>query len=221
MKKFCFIFLILILLIFSSCNSTPRDQIVSSEGISYIVVRDDDGNIVINDNDKLQVYVVNENGKKQKNDNNQYITEYIDFNGQVVIDKTVETSELRFALPAGFKDDENNPGYFYNESIKGEIFIAYYGTDCSAAISSAEKSCESLLESYGSDVFEYKKYSIEVEDIVCSAFKQRCTSSEFYKNAYVYYLPYDTGFYLINCNISTDNEKKVNFDKFIESFEIK
>ena len=58
---------------------------------------------------------------------NEYIIKFIDFNGQVVIGQTVETAEMTYKLPKGFKDDFNNPGYFFNEQltmINGQLWYA-------------------------------------------------------------------------------------------------
>ncbi len=228
MKRIICVFLTLVtvLLVLTSCNYQSKDTITDENGKQYIVVRDADGNIVVknaekDDVNKLCVYTVNENGKKQKDSNGEYITEYIDFNDQVVIGNTVETVEMRYKLPDNFKDNAENPGYFSKEEYKAEIFLRYEISGYDIAVTSAEKNCESLLENYGSEVFEYEKYTLDIDGVECVAFKQRCTSSEFYKNDYVYIFPYDAGYYTINCSISTDYENKVNFDKFIESIELK
>lgn len=205
-----------------SLTSCSKNDIFTDEnGTEYIVVRDSNGNIVINDSNKLQVYMLNENGKKQKSDAGEYITEYIEFNGQVVFDRIVETAEMRFELPAYFSADENNPGYFHYEPYKGEIFFSYYDGDINKQISAEEMNCESLLESFGSETFEYEKYTIIINGIECTAFKHSCTSSEYYKNAFNYYIPYDTGLYIVNCTVSTDDAKKVDFDKFVQSIVLK
>lgn len=222
MKKFIFVILTFIIVTsFSACSTVEKDIITAEDGVKYIVARDENDNIIINDNNKLQVYTLNENGKKQKNDNDEYIYKFIDFNDQVIIGQTVETAEMKYKLPKGISGDFDNPGYFFNDKYSAEIFFSYYPYDIKDSITSAELNCESLLESFGSEVFEYKKYSIATKYFECTAFKQRCTSSEFYKNAYIYYIPYDTGYYMINCNVNTEYENKFNFDKFIETIQFK
>ena len=119
---------------FSSCSNTEKDVITAEDGVKYIVARDENKNIIINDNNKLQVYSLNENGKKQKNDNDEYIIKFIDFNGQVVIGQTVETAEMIYTLPKGIKDDFNNPGYFFNDTYSAEIFFSYYPSDIKDAV---------------------------------------------------------------------------------------
>lgn len=216
-----FFSLILLIMTFVSCSGNNKDVFTTEDGSQYIVVRDADGNIVINDSKKLQVYPLNENGKKQKSDAGEYITEYIDFNGQVVMGNTVETAELRFRIPDNFADNTDIPGYFYSEAFDSDIYFTYYDEDIDMHIEADEKNCESLLESFGSEVFSYEKYSVTVGKTDCIAFKNACTSSEYYKNTFNYYIPYDTGFYVVNCVIDTDNAKKVNFDKFAESIVLK
>lgn len=222
MKKIFAVILSVFLVVccFSSCGASS-DMFTANDGNSYIIVRDEEGGIVINDNDKLRVYTVNENGKKQKDDSGNYITEYIDFNGQVVIGNTVETQEMTYRLPSGFVDDYDNSGYFYNDNIDAEIFFVFYGTDVSLAIESAEKNCQSLLESYGSDVFEYTKYTVEIDGVECTAFSQRCTSSEYPDMSCVYYIPFDTGYYIVHCRVNVENENKINFDKFVNTIEFR
>lgn len=213
--------ILLIIFSFTSCSGNKNDTFTAEDGNQYIVVRDSEGNIVINDSQKLQVYPLNENGKKQKSDSGEYITEYIDFNGQVVIENMVETAELRFRIPNNFSDNAEIPGYFYSKMYDSEIYFTYYDEDVDSYIESDEKNCESLLESFGSEVFSYEKYAVTIGSTECIVFKNACTSSEYYKNAYNYYIPYDTGFYVVNCIINTDNAKKVNFDKFAEAIIIK
>lgn len=220
-KKITALFLALsMVLIFASCSGGDT-YYTDEDGARYLVVRDSDGNIVINSSGKLAVYTLNENGKKQKADSGEYITEYIDFNGQVVSGGTVETAEMRFTLPDGFTADASLPGYFSYDSRQGEIFFNYYDKDIETEAASVEYNCESLLESYGSEAFSYEKYTVSVDSVECTVYKQVCTSSEYYKTVYFYLIPYDTGYYLINCMVSTDYGKKVDFDKFAESIHLK
>ena len=223
MKKIFSVFLCVLILIlcFTSCSNSEKDMFTAADGNSYIAVRNEDGGITINENGKLRVYTVNENGKKQKDDSGNYITEYIDFNGQVVFGNTIETQEMIYTLPTGFEEDYDNSGYFRNEDIDAEIFFVYYGTDVTAAIEAAEKNCQSLLESYGSEVFEYTKFTVDIDGLECTAFRQRCTSSEYPDSSCIYYIPYDTGYYIVHCRVNVENERKVNFDKFINSVEFR
>lgn len=220
-KTVLFIAAISLLLSFSACSSSDKDLFTSENGFDYIVVRDSDGNIVINDSNKLQVYTLNENGKKQKSDSGDYMKEYIDFNGQVVIGNTAETAEMKFEIPKTFDDNSDIPGYFYSETYEGDIYFTYYDESIEKHITAAEENCENLLESFGSEVFEYEKYSVVVDGIDCTAIRIACTSSEYYKNSYQYFIPYDTGFYAINCVVDTGNAKKVDFDKFVEEIILK
>lgn len=209
-----------IVLSFSSCSSGDT-YYTDENGREYIVARDSDSNIIINTSGKLCVYTLNENGKRQKSDSGEYITEYIDFSGQVVSDRIVETAEMRFTIPNNFTADNSIPGYFAREEYEAEIFINYYPDDIDVAIKGINLNSENLLENYGSEYFSYENYTVKIGDSDCTAVKQSCTSSEYYKTMYFYYIPYDSGYYSINCTINTDNDKKVNFDKFAESIEIK
>ena len=214
-------FMMIIITIFSLSSCSSDDTFTDESGTEYVVVRDSEGNIVINDRNKLQVYTLNENGKKQKSDSGEYITRFIEFNGQVVTDRTVETAEMKFELPKNFVSDINNPGYFYNEAYGAEIFISYFNEDADKHIVANEMNCENLLESFGSDVFSYEKYSITINGDEYTAFSQECTSSEYYKASCNYFIPYDNGVYIIDCSIDTNCAKKVNFDKFIKTFILK
>lgn len=209
-----------VLFSFAACSNSDT-YYTDENGQSYLVVRDADSNIVINSSGKLCVYTLNENGKRQKSDSGEYITEYIDFNGQVVSDSVVETAEMRFTLPKYFVADINLPGYFSFEDYEGEIFIDYYSDDMENAVRAIELNSESLLENYGSEAFSYEKYSVKVGTLECSAMKQSCSSGEYYKTVYYYFIPYDSGYYFINCSISTAFAKKARFDKFVESIELK
>ena len=43
----------------------------------------------------------------------------------------------------------------------------------------------------------------------------------FLTSAFTYILPFDSGYYRFDCNVSTDYKNKVDFDKFIESIDLK
>lgn len=221
MKKLISILLIAtIIFSFTACGVNKKDLFIAPDGTEYLVVRDDNGNIIVNGSNKLQVYILNENNKKQKSDSGEYITEYIDFNGQVVVGNTVETEELRFEIPKNFTVDNDNPGHFYSEDIDGEIFISYR-SNMDDHIKGVQNNCEDRLESFGSEVYSYTKYTINVGETECTAFKSVCTSSEFYKHEYTFFIPDDSYCYYVNCLVGTDNANKVDFNKFIESFDIK
>ena len=220
LKRIAAVLLVVVLTVtLSACSK--NDYYIDSDGTQYLVYRDSQGNIVINENKKLLVYTLNENNKKIKSDSGEYITEYVDFNGQVVSDNNVETAEMRFKLPDHFVESRENPGYFYYAPYEGEIFISYYPSGIEEHIKSQEENCEDLLESFGSEVFSYKRYTVSINDMECVAFSSHSTTSEYYKNAFFYFIPYDTGYYIINCNIGTEYKNKVNFDSFAESIELK
>lgn len=205
---------------FSSCSGN-NDYYIDDKGNQYLVYRDTQGDIVINENGKLLVFTLNENNKKIKSDAGEYITEYVNFNGQVVSENKVETAEMRFKLPHNFVESRETPGYFYHPSYQGEIFISYYPEGIDDHIKIQEKNCEDLLESFGSEVYSYEKYTLNISGIECTAFSSLSTTSEYYKNAFFYYIPYDNGYYIINCNVSTDYKNKVDFDSFAKSIEFK
>ncbi len=222
LKKSVAVFLIVSLFFtFSACASNDSDYYTADDGTEYMVYRNSDGNIVINDSGKLLVYSLNENNKRIKADSGEYITEYVSFNGQVVSGGVVETAELRFNLPNNFVESRENPGYFYYDAYDGAIFVDYYASGIDLHIQSLEDNCEDLLEGFGSEVFSYEKYTVTINGIECTAFSQLSITSEYYKNAFFYFIPYDTGYYVINCNVNTDYRNKVDFDSFAESIELK
>ena len=216
-KLIAFLLAVFILIGCTAC-SNDADYYVDDDGVRYMVSRDANGEIQVNDSGKLLVFELNENGKRIRSDSGEYLTKYVDFNGQIVTGKFVEVSEMSFTLPNNFTDDRANPGYFRNEAYNGEIFVYYYDESADIAIASLEDSCEGLLESFGSEVYSYEKYTLDVGGTECTAFEQLCTSSEYYQNAFSYILPYDSGYYRFDCK---DYKNKVDFDKFIESVELK
>lgn len=210
-----------VLLTFASCSSESSDYYIDDNGTKYLVNRNTEGNIQINENGKLLVYSLNENDKCIKSDSGEYITEFVEFNGQVVSDGKVETKEMKFTLPKNFSEDRNNTGYFYNENCKGEIFINYFNEDINTGVQAIQDTCQNLLESFGSEVYSYNEYSLDVDGIECIAIEQLCTSSEYYQNVFTYLIPYDTGYYSFDCTVNTDYKNKVNYDKFIKSITLK
>ena len=125
-KRFVAVMLMLVMMISLASCGNDSDFYIDDDGVRYMVCRDGNGEIQVNASGKLLVYDLNENDKRIKSDSGEYLTRYVDFNGQIVTDKFVEIAEMSFTLPNNFTDDRDNPGYFRNEAYNGEIFVYYY-----------------------------------------------------------------------------------------------
>lgn len=216
------IFALILILSFSSCSGKIKSY-VDKDGNTYDIVYDSDGNFITNDNNKLKVYVLSENGKRVKSENGEYRTDYIDFNGQITDGRNVETKELSFKLPVGFEQSYDTGLLFLKDSISAIINISTIeNTDAETKYSEIESNCVQLQESYGNDKFEYSVYDLNTRDnINIHVFKQQCTASDYPFTNYYYYFNVNDKLYEIYARVQTDSVKKADFDSFAKSFVFK
>jgi len=203
----------------TSCSGKIKSY-TDKDGKTYDIVYDDNGNFITNDSNKLKVYILSDTGKKIKNENGEYRTDYIDFNGQIVNGRKVETKNFSFTLPAGFEQSYDTGLLFFRDSINAEIYISVLdNSDIDTEYSLVESNCIQLQESYGSDKFSYNIYDLKTKnDIPIHVFKTQCTSSDYPKTDYYYYFNINDKIYKITASVSTDSAKKADFDSFAKSF---
>ena len=209
--------------ILSSCSSSQIKTYTDKDGKSYDIVYDENGNFVTNDN-KLQVYLLSDNGKRIKDESGEYRTEFIEFNGQITDGHHVQTKELEFTLPSGFTQSYDTGLLFLNDDIGALIYISVLAdTDIEQQYKLIESNCSQLQESYGSDRFSYDIYDLKTSksNVSVRAFKLICTSSDYPKTDYYYYFNVNDRIYLVNASVTTDYVKKVKFDSFAKSFVFK
>lgn len=209
--------------ILSSCSSSQIKTYTDKDGKSYDIVYDENGNFVTNDN-KLQVYLLSDNGKRIKDESGEYRTEFIEFNGQITDGHHVQTKELEFTLPSGFTQSYDTGLLFLNDDIGAQIYISVLAdADIEQQYKLIESNCSQLQESYGSDRFSYDIYDLKTSksNVSVRAFKLICTSSDYPKTDYYYYFNVNDRIYLVNASVTTDFVKKVKFDSFAKSFVFK
>lgn len=213
---------LILILSFSSCSGKIKSY-VDKDGNTYDIVYDDDGNFITNDNNKLKVYILSENGKKVKSENGEYRTDYIDFNGQITDGRNVETKDFTFKLPAGFEQSYDTALLFLKDSISAVINVSIIeNADPDVKYSQIESNCVQLQESYGNDKFEYSVYDLKTKnDINIHVFKQQCTASDYPYTNYYYYFNVNDKLYEIYARVLTDSVKKADFDSFAKSFDFK
>lgn len=216
------LFSLILILSFSSCSGKIKSY-TDKDGNTYDIVYDDDGNFITNDNNKLKVYVLSETGKRVKNENGEYRTDYIDFNGQITDGRNVETKELSFKLPTGFEQSYDTAMLFLKDSISAVINVSIIeNADPETKYAQIESNCVQLQESYGNDKFEYSVYDLKTKsDIGIHVFKQQCTSSDYPYTNYYYYFNVNDKLYEIYARVLTDSVNKADFDSFAKSFVFK
>lgn len=137
MKKRIVVFLMVIIIslsvVFTACNKDIYTD--PSTGNEYILVTDENGEKVLNDDGELLVYSTDEDGKKIKDEEGNYVTEVHGFIGQIENDGVIEDYAYYFTLPDGWKA-VNDRGEFENKSQEWSMsiditelsFEKYYGT---------------------------------------------------------------------------------------------
>lgn len=124
MKKriviFAMVAIIAMSVIFTACNKDVYTD--PSSGEEYILVTDENGEKVLNEDGELLVYVTDEDGKKVKDAEGNYETEVHGFVGQLENNGVVEDYAYYFTLPDGWKT-VNDRGEFENKSKKSTYTV--------------------------------------------------------------------------------------------------
>lgn len=80
-----------------------KEIYVDEAGVEHWIYRNDDGHTVLNGAGDIVVYATDANGRRQKDENGEYVTAGIEFPSQVISDNTLETPDYRLTLPKDWK----------------------------------------------------------------------------------------------------------------------
>ncbi len=145
MKKriiiFAMVAVIAMSVVFTACNKDVYTD--PSTGEKYILVTDENGEKVLNDDGELLVYVTDEDGKKVKDADGNYETEVHGFVGQVENDGVVEDYAYYFTLPDGW-ETVSDRGEFMNEKTASELEIQILEETMDDCIAKIERTYNAL-----------------------------------------------------------------------------
>ncbi len=166
MKKRIVVFLMVVIIslsvVFTACNKDVYTD--PSTGNEYILVTDENGEKVLNDDGELLVYSTDEDGKKIKDEDGNYVTEVHGFIGQIENDGVIEDYAYYFTLPDGWKA-VNDRGEFENKKKGLELDITIYEKTYQEYYEQGLKVYNSLLETDidEDDVADFKVYWEELD----------------------------------------------------------
>ncbi len=80
-------------------SNNQREYIVDDNGAAHWIYKNEEGSTVLNDKGEIVVYAVDGNGKRQKDENGEYVTAAIDFPRKLIDGNTLETPDYKFSLP--------------------------------------------------------------------------------------------------------------------------
>jgi len=147
MKKriviFAMVTIIAVSVVFTACNKDVYTD--PSSGEKYILVTDENGEKVLNEDGELLVYVTDEDGKKVKDADGNYETEVHGFVGQIENNGVVEDYAYYFTLPDGWKTVSDR-GEFQNKSLDAELEIKILEETMDECIAKIEKTYTALNE---------------------------------------------------------------------------
>lgn len=91
-------------------SNNTKEVYVDDDGVAHWIYKDEEGNTHLNGDGEIIVYALDENGKRQKDENGEYIMAAIDFPEVVTKGNTLETPNYKLTMP---KDWElNDDGIF-------------------------------------------------------------------------------------------------------------
>lgn len=128
-----------------------KEIYVDKDGIEHWIYRNDSDMTLLNENGDIVIYITDLNGKRQKDENGEFVTGAIDFPEQIINGNTLETPDYRIKMPKDWKLD--NDGEFTlkkNEDVQLRVHkIGKISEDSlTDFISQRKESYENLFKDY-------------------------------------------------------------------------
>lgn len=105
-------------------SNNQREYIVDDDGVAHWIYKNEEGSTVLNDKGEIVVYAVDRNGKRQKDENGEYVTAAIDFPRKLIEGNTLETPDYKLSLP---EEWELRPSGIFvlkeNENVKIKVNV--------------------------------------------------------------------------------------------------
>ena len=80
-----------------------KEIYVDKDGIEHWIYKNNSDMTILNENGDIVIYATDLNGKRQKDENGEYITGAIDFPEQIINGNTLETPDYRITMPRDWK----------------------------------------------------------------------------------------------------------------------
>ena len=128
-------------------SNNTKEVYVDEDGVAHWLYKDEEGNTKLNADGDIVVYALDENGKRQKDENGEYIMASIDFPRKVISGNTLETPDYKLTLPKEWKLKQS--GIFVleeNENVKISVDV----TDLESVMS-VDTYIEEMLNVEGGD----------------------------------------------------------------------
>lgn len=103
-KKFIAIIVAFVILVTAVAVGTAvfinkKDTYVDPDGVEHWLVKDEEGNTILNGEGEVVVYATEANGQRQKDENGEYVTAVVDFPEKVIDGNTLETPDYKLTMP--------------------------------------------------------------------------------------------------------------------------
>lgn len=102
-----FVAIILVVAIGATIYVNKKDIYVDDDGIEHWLVKNEEGNTILNEDGDILVYATDRKGKRQKDENGEYIMGTIDFPDVVINKTTVETPYFKMTMPKDWKVEDH------------------------------------------------------------------------------------------------------------------
>ncbi len=173
-----FIVVVLAVAIGVAISVNKKEVYVDEDGIKHWLVKDKEGNTVLNEDGDIVVYALDEKGKRQKDKNGEYITGTIDFPQKLVKGNTFETPEYVLTMPEDWNLKSN--GIFTlkknnNVQVKVDIFELEEVTKIDSYIEDMLKNGDEFLNALKE---KYPKLEQNVGECVITDKKLDCRTVE-------------------------------------------
>lgn len=121
-KKIIAISLVVVLMLTVFVGCTKGEKYIDADGNEHLLVLDEEGNTMLNDNGYVIVYATEADGDIKKDKDGEPMTALIDFPETVIRGNTLETPDYKLTLPDTWELKENGD-FVYKENNNISISI--------------------------------------------------------------------------------------------------
>ncbi len=105
---------------FTACKKGP--ELTEINGMELPLVTDKDGQTIINEENQIAVLVTDRNNEVLTDLEGENQTHWVQINGPLVIEDTIQTKEYSLAIPSGWEGDERS-GRVNKKGTDGQCYI--------------------------------------------------------------------------------------------------
>ncbi len=208
-------------------SNNQREYIVDDDGIAHWIYKNEEGSTVLNDKGDIVVYAVDRNGKRQKDENGEYVTAAIDFPEIVTNGNTLETPYYKLTMPKDWELHEK--GIFTlkkNDNVSVEVDVLpveeidTVDEYLQEHIKTTETFVNEMKKGYPKSTFEVSRATLTKKLLDCRTFTYKFEKDDGTVDFALYNIYFLKDEKIFKISLTCDNETYVEFGKDISLTDI-